>query len=369
MRVARGPVVIALITLLAGSPATAGRATTPGPHGGEKADTWSLTTAVALGPVGKHRQADLAITSDGARALSVGAGGLSQVDIASTPGVVVGRARRLTGSALALRPGRRYAYLADGTELKVVSIATARPRPVRSLSHATPTPITDLVVSPGGNWLYLSYGRGLVRPYGVEVFSLATPARPRLVARFATEPGPVRLALDRTGTMLAVGHRVVGSVTLVRVTEPRRPDVLGTRIPMPRKNSVSGLVFGHSGKRLYAVGSDEASVTMIGVRRREVLDTVDLSSVAGGGGAAGIAITGDGAWLYVSFAGQVTDNTVVAARSSDITVDVAVNNLISPRPLAVSPAGATQDTAYFTSGPSRVLARPAALSGLVRHPG
>lgn len=94
-------------------------------------------------------------------------------------------AERLTPpSQRAARP-----YVGDGRKLHVVKINRKKPRTVRT--RRLPDEITGIEVSGGGNFSYVSYGSwtGPAR-YGVRIYALSQPRKPRRIAKARTSPQP-----------------------------------------------------------------------------------------------------------------------------------------------------------------------------------
>lgn len=310
------------------------------------AAAWSGTNPT---DVGWAAQREVVVTPDGRRALVLADDGLRTLDLTQDPAPVTGHNASITGYQIAVRPRGGVSYVGNGNSIYVVRHGGARPTLARSLNGVLRGPARDLVVSADGKQLYVAYGSWTGK-YGVRVYSIAKPTRPRQIAQFRSKPSPSALALDQRGDRLAVGHSLVGSVQLVDVRRPAKPRKLGKPVATPSGNKVSGMVFSRDRRTVLVGGSDFDKVHSVSWKRRKVLRTRDYSGLGTSGeGVSGLALDRSTGRLAVTFGGNRGNVTLLVASGSRLTAEETFTGLIYPTGPAFSSAGPTRGRAYLSS--------------------
>lgn len=312
------------------------------------AASWKALFGVQIAPAGGDTAWDTEVFSDGKRGLTLSEGDLRTYDLTRTPARYLGRTTAVSGRILALRPGRNYAYVADGEDIHVVDVRYSVPKKVRTLTGNSM--VRDIALSKDARTMYVAFGYSTSSRYGIRVYSLTTAGKPRWVRTIKTDkPSPSALAVNRQGTRLAVGTDLVGSVQFYSISSPSKPRRLGSATTMPGSNSVSAMEYSPGGTALYVVGRDRPFLTTMSVSKRTVTRNTDLSARFGRyTDGVDLAGTSSGKHLYLLLDGQDGSETVAVISSARWVVET-FTGVTYPRGLSVSPAGPTKDNGYFAT--------------------
>lgn len=210
------------------------------------------------------------------------------------------------GFANAVAVNQDYAFIAAGSSgLQVVALGTDRrsPRVVAGLNLSGQA--NDITLA--GNIAYLATGSGL------KVVDIATPTQPRLLGSFATSAGAMAVRVRGTTAYLGVGN----SLQIVSVANP------GAMISVSTTN-VGGLVWGldlDATRNLLAVAAGGAGLRLVDVSN---LSAPVLRGTAGTGDARAVALRG--AYAFVGdYANSMTSIDIADAASPVIRSQTAQN--------------------------------------------
>lgn len=307
---------------------------------------WSSTQPTE---VGWSAQRSVAITPNGGKALVLADDGVRTLNIRANPATVTGHNGSVTGYAMALRPKGDIGYVGNGSSIYVVNHGGNRIKLVRSMNGVLPSTANDFAVSANGKWLYVAYG-GWTGTYGLRVYSLAKPAKPRRVAQLKTGPSPDEVAINAKGNRLAIGYGLVGGVQLYRTDVPKKPRKYGREIAVPQDNDVTGLAFNKSGSRLLVAADAFDGIHVVSWKRRAVQRSRSYSGLGTTGeGGTGVTIDTARNRVALSLWGQTDAVTLIIANAKTLAPLAAYSGVLYPTTPAVSTAGGSKGRIYVST--------------------
>lgn len=279
---------------------------------------------------------------------------------APAPALVTGWSASTGGEplALAVSPDGRKVYVAQRTSPArgaVAVVHVARRRVLSTTVEAEGVP-RSVVASPDGQRIYVA-----VDGVGVRVMDAAVAT---VLGTIATPLGdgaldnPQGLAISPDGALLAASDGLPGGAVGVWRTADRG---LQARLVMPAGQAPLGVVFAPDGERAWVVAADTTGLQTATLRSFDPLTGAAQAPLAVGALPTGIAVTPDGAAVFV--ASQAAHTVSRVATASGVTTSVPVN--LSPTALVISPDGTR---VYVVSGGANAVQALSADTGLAVAP-
>lgn len=323
----------------------------------EAQSTFTPQPAISLGFDVQPR--DVAVTTDGRRALVVTDDELISVDITTTAYAIVGRATNVFGSDLAVGSDGRTAYVGNDDSIYVVDVSSDKPRLVKRLGNATPDDVLDLAVR--GKRLYASYGSGWASGLGngVRIWSLATARKPVKAGGFKTASFPTGIAVSADGKRVITANNLVGSVTVADVSR-KQPKVIRKELELPFDATSVVTV----GSTAYVYGEDDTRIARVKLGSGR-LGRID-EALPGNDGGPALAVSHDGAYFYTLMDQQSDDATVAIVDRGTMQAVEAYNGTDFPRGIAASSAGPSKGSFFVVWPGSTVYDTPAGFVGVSR---
>lgn len=307
---------------------------------------------------------DMAVSRSGRQAVVVGGDRLERLALGAGRPRVVGRAPQAAGERVALHPSGRFAYvLSAKTRLRVVDLRGKRPRVVRTLGRRAlaPSSVMDVEIAPNGRHLFVLHGTrfgGWGTGGGVQVLSLATPARPRKLARVRFGQSDGRLAIGARGKRLyATDHRrdVVRSVAIAK---PGRPRVAATR-SLPYE--VIDVAASYDGGGVFASGWSGGSVAVSRLNAKNLRVTRDRRYPLSGT-PSGLGVSADGRRVHLTLHGAPSQITYLRLASGTLRDVGVASGIRSPQFAVPNPRRRGPARIYLADYPGSTGGRPTLLA-------
>ncbi|WP_299050928.1 hypothetical protein [uncultured Nocardioides sp.] len=288
---------------------------------------------------------DLVVAPNGLRAYQLDEDRLAVLDVTQRPSPVVARATTVFGSDLAMRRDSRWAYVVNDDRLQVVDVSKQRPRRVREMSAAVPDDALDVAIAPNGKHLYISYGSGFGAPdQGVRVMSLASPAKPRPVARVDVGTLPAGLAVSGDSKRVVTANALVGDATVIDTSRPSKPRVIRKRLDLPFDVEAVAMV----GSTAYLWGADDSRLAVVGAGRGTLNRVKNLAPGNDGGGY--IAVSGDKRYLVVTHDQQPDDRILTIVERNGLRPVQAFVGTSFPGGLDTADRGPAKGDLFVVAG-------------------
>lgn len=287
---------------------------------------------------------DLAVAPNGLRAYQLDEDRLAVLDVTQRPSPVVARASTVFGSDIAIRRDSRWAYVINDERLQVVDVSRPRPRRVREMSAAVPGDARAVAVAPNGKHLYIAYGQLGTGEHGVRVMSLATPSKPKPVARVDSGTLPSGIAVSGDNRRVVTANLLTGTVTVLNTSQPSRPKVVRKQLDVPFDVEAVAMV----GSTAYLWGTDGSRVAVVGAGRGTLNRIKNLAPGNDGGGF--IAVSGDKKYLVVTHDQQPTDRILTIVERNGLRPVQSFQGTDFPGGLDFADRGPAQGDLFVVAG-------------------
>ncbi|MGA2408792.1 MAG: beta-propeller fold lactonase family protein [Candidatus Binataceae bacterium] len=204
-----------------------------------------------------------------------------------------------------MTPDGRYLYVTNFTNASVLAFATSPSGTLKPLGSFAPpdspglTQASGIAITPDGKSLYVTYYNnargGAVAGFRIESSGKLIPLGPAIASGGEGSAGDA-IALD--GRHLYAANSVSGTVSVFAIADDGSLQPIGN--PAPSGGGTFVLAISPDGAHLYAANSADDTITAFDLLAGGGLTSIGNPVPSGGPGPRGILVSPDGQWLFAA---------------------------------------------------------------------